>query len=62
LTLDQAAALVRRGLDARKPRIVFPRRLAWLLRLADLLPPLLGDAIMNRFRFHIAEPPRPTDH
>jgi short-subunit dehydrogenase len=51
--LDQAAAIVKRGLDRGQRRIVFP----WLLMLglvcADLMPAFLGDAIVRRFHFHI---------
>jgi short-subunit dehydrogenase len=48
-----AVALVRGGLDRRARRIVFPRRLAWLLRVADLLPAWLGDRIMRVGGFRI---------
>lgn len=59
LTLGRAAALTRRGLDRGAARIVFPRRLARLLQLADLGPPWLTDRIMRAQRFHISPPNEP---
>ncbi len=53
LTEAQAVARVVRGLNQRARRIVFPRRLALLLRVADLLPAWCGDRIMRAFPFHI---------
>ena len=52
-TLPQAAAYVKRGLDNGRRRIVFPRLLALGLQCADLMPAILGDAIVRRFHFHI---------
>jgi short-subunit dehydrogenase len=57
LSEAQAVRRVTRGLNRRARRIVFPRRLALLLRLCDLLPAWWGDRIMRAFRFHIAAPP-----
>jgi short-subunit dehydrogenase len=59
LTLDQAVARIRRGLDLAQARITLPRRLGILLRLADLLPAGLGDLIIKQSRFRIdpAAPP-----
>lgn len=51
-----AIARVMNGLGAKRRRIVFPKRLAVLLRIADLLPAWCGDRIMRGFRFHIAAP------
>jgi NADP-dependent 3-hydroxy acid dehydrogenase YdfG len=61
INLDQAAACVRRGLDARRARIVFSRRLGLLLQAADLLPAGLGDRILRLTRFCIVpeKPPLP---
>lgn len=56
LSLDQASAIVRRGLDRGRPRIVFPRLLALGLQAADLLPASLGDRILRGVRFHIVPP------
>jgi NADP-dependent 3-hydroxy acid dehydrogenase YdfG len=53
LELDRAVARTRAGLDRRAARIVFPRRLGWLLRAADLIPARLGDAILRVVRFRI---------
>lgn len=60
LSLDRAAALTRRGLDRGAARIVFPRRLARLLQLADLGPPWLTDRILRAQRFHIVPPGEPV--
>lgn len=54
LSLARAAAITRRGLDARRARITFPLLLALGVRITDLLPARLGDLILRRFRFHIA--------
>jgi short-subunit dehydrogenase len=54
LSEAQAVARVMLGLKRRARRIVFPRRLAVLLRLIDLLPAWCGDRIIRVFRFHIA--------
>ena len=58
LTETQAVARVMAGLDRRARRIVFPRRLAVLLRLVDLMPAWCGDRIMRAFPFQIAPRPR----
>ncbi|MDX2158841.1 MAG: SDR family NAD(P)-dependent oxidoreductase [Hyphomicrobiaceae bacterium] len=52
-----AARLIRRGVDRRRARIVFPRSLAALARLNALLPIRLQHAIGRAFRFHIVDPP-----
>ena len=52
-SLPQAVAAVRRGLDRRQARVVFPRLLGLGLQAADLLPARLGDAILRSVRFHI---------
>lgn len=48
-----AIARVMKGLHAKARRIIFPRRLALLLRVADLLPAWCGDRIIRTFRFRI---------
>lgn len=53
LSLDKMVAAIRRGLDARRSRIVVPRLLALGTQAADLMPAVLGDRIMRGFRFHI---------
>ncbi|WP_404711420.1 SDR family NAD(P)-dependent oxidoreductase [Sphingomonas sp. MMS24-J13] len=55
--LDKMVAVIRRGLDRRRPRITFPHLLALGNRAADLLPATIGDRIMRGFHFHI-EPGR----
>ena len=52
-SLERAAISVKRGIDRGRPRIGFPWPLVLGLRLADLIPAWLGDAILNHFRFHI---------
>lgn len=51
--LDRMVAVIRRGLDKRRPRITFPRLLALGSQAADLLPATIGDRIMRGFHFHI---------
>ncbi len=53
LSLDRTVAIVRRGLDRRASRIVFPRLLAFGLTLADLIPAWAGDLILRHVPFHI---------
>jgi short-subunit dehydrogenase len=53
LSLDKMVAAIRKGLDARRSRIVVPRLLALGTQAADLLPAAIGDRIMRGFRFHI---------
>jgi short-subunit dehydrogenase len=52
-TLKQATAIVKRGIDRRASRVAFPSILVLGLRLADLIPAVIGDAIMRANRFHI---------
>ena len=53
ISAEWAALIVKRGLARRRRRIVFPWQLAIGLRLADLMPPLMGDSILRAFSFHI---------
>ncbi len=53
LSEEQAVRRVMRGLRRKARRIVFPRRLALLLRTVNVLPAWLGDRIIGAFRFHI---------
>jgi len=53
ISAERAAAIVRRGLDRRRRRIVFPRRLGLVLQALDLLPAFLGDWLIRRSRFRI---------
>ena len=47
---DQAADIIRRGLDRRAARIAFPFRLYALTRLFAALPPAFGDRLLQRFQ------------
>lgn len=53
MSLDKMVAAIRKGLDARRSRIVVPRLLALGQQAADLMPAALGDRIVRGFRFHI---------
>ena len=53
LTEAQAVRRVMNGLRRRHRRIVFPRRMAMLMRLADLIPAWVGDRLMRAFAFRI---------
>jgi NAD(P)-dependent dehydrogenase (short-subunit alcohol dehydrogenase family) len=53
LSLDRTVAIVRRGLNRRQSRIVFPRLLALGLTLTDLMPAFAGDLILRHVPFHI---------
>jgi short-subunit dehydrogenase len=52
-TLERTAVLVKRGIDRGAKRVAFPWPLVLALRLADLIPAGIGDAIMRSNRFHI---------
>lgn len=56
VTTDQAMRIVRRGLDRRRSRISFHPLLVLGLKLADLAPARIGDAILRGVRFHIDPP------
>jgi short-subunit dehydrogenase len=51
--LDKMVRVIRKGVDARRSRIVFPRLLALGTQAMDLMPAPLGDRIARGFRFHI---------
>lgn len=53
LSLDRAADIVKAGLDRGRARIVFPRLLGLGIQATDLMPAMLGDAILRAVRFHI---------
>jgi short-subunit dehydrogenase len=57
VSLDWMVAVIRRGVDARRGRITFPRLLALGVRATDLMPAVLGDRFTRNFRFRI-EPGR----
>jgi short-subunit dehydrogenase len=53
MSLERTASIVRRGIDRRRPRIVFPRLLALGNVATDLMPAWAGDRIQRGFHFHI---------
>lgn len=53
VSLDRMVRVVRRGIDRRRARVIFPRLLALGTQAADLMPAFLGDRIMRGFHFHI---------
>ena len=57
---DEAAAIIKRGLDRRQAMIAFPRRAHWLVRLASVLPWRLKALATRGDRFHVrkdSDPP-----
>jgi short-subunit dehydrogenase len=50
ISAERAAVLIRRGLERNRPRIAFPRRLAWGVRLLSVLPAGLSQRIMRASR------------
>jgi short-subunit dehydrogenase len=48
LSAERAARIIARGLAANRARIVFPRRLYWVLRAAAALPEALLDRVLPR--------------
>jgi NADP-dependent 3-hydroxy acid dehydrogenase YdfG len=59
---DEAAALIRRGLDRRKPVIAFPLPLYAGMKLLTLLPAVLGDSILDRPGIEVPETPERERH
>ena len=53
LTTDHAARIVKRGVDRGRRRIAFPWPLVLGLRFCDMVPAIVGDAILRRYRFRI---------
>lgn len=54
---DDAADIIKRGLDRRKNVIAFPFYMYVAMRLFSLLPPALVDGVMRRFTVHVPETP-----
>jgi len=54
LPAERAAAIIRRGIERGKTRIVFPWHVAWAMRASHLLPAAWSDSIMRRFGFRVA--------
>ena len=50
---ERAMRRIKRGIDRGRARVSFPWPLVLGMRFCDLAPPLIGDAIMRNFHFHI---------
>jgi short-subunit dehydrogenase len=50
---DDAARVVKRGIDRGRRRVAFPLPLVLGLQFCDLAPAVIGDAILWRYRFRI---------
>ena len=55
ITDAEAAEIVYRGLEKRRPIIAFPRYMYWALRIIELLPPRLVDFFVLRFSAKVPE-------
>jgi len=53
LSSTRAARIVKRGIDRGQGRVAFPWPLVFGLRFCDLAPAVIGDAILQRYRFRI---------
>jgi len=53
LSGNNAARIVKRGIDLGRRRVAFPWPLVFGLRFCDLAPAVIGDAILKRYRFRI---------
>ena len=53
LNTDRAARIVKRGVDRGRRRIAFPWPLVLGLRFCDMVPAIVGDAILRGYRFRI---------
>jgi NAD(P)-dependent dehydrogenase (short-subunit alcohol dehydrogenase family) len=53
LSSDDAARIVKRGIDRGRRRVAFPRPLVLGLQFCDIAPAFIGDAILRRYRFQI---------
>jgi len=54
VSAERAAAIIRRGVERRRPLLVFPWHLGLAMRASRLLPAGLSDLVMRRFGFRIA--------
>ena len=50
---DDAARIVKRGIDRGRRRVAFPWPLVRGLQFCDIAPAIVGDAILRRYRFTI---------
>ena len=53
LSSEDAARIVKRGIDRGRRRVAFPWPLVLGLQFCDLAPAVIGDAILRRYRFRI---------
>jgi short-subunit dehydrogenase len=53
---DNAARVVKRGLDRGRRRVAFPWPLVLGLQFCDIAPAFIGDAILRRYSFRIRPP------
>jgi short-subunit dehydrogenase len=56
VSADNAARMVKRGIDRGRRRVTFPWPLVLGLQFCDIAPAFIGDAILRHYRFRI----RPT--
>lgn len=54
---DEAARIIKRGLERRRGVIAFPRYMYWAMRLFSLLPAALVDGVMRQFPAEVPETP-----
>ena len=52
-SIDRAARIVKQGVDRGRRRITFPWPLVLGLRFCDMVPAIVGDAILRGYRFRI---------
>jgi NAD(P)-dependent dehydrogenase (short-subunit alcohol dehydrogenase family) len=52
-SIDRAARIIKRGVDRGRRRIAFPWPLVLGLRFCDMVPAIVGDAILRGYRFRI---------
>ena len=57
-SLERTARTVKRGIDAGRARVSFPWPMVAGVTLMNIGPARLTDAVVRRFRFHIAPPAR----
>nr|WP_321980757.1 SDR family NAD(P)-dependent oxidoreductase [uncultured Cohaesibacter sp.] len=55
----RAAEIIRKGIDKKRARIIFPRHLYWLILVSNLLPGWLRRRFNRPFRYHVARDDRP---
>jgi NAD(P)-dependent dehydrogenase (short-subunit alcohol dehydrogenase family) len=54
---EEAARIIKRGLERRRGVIAFPRYMYWALRLFSFLPAALVDGVMRQFPAEVPETP-----